>query len=60
VKAVIYVYDIQGKQIKSINLTGREQGTIIIHGSELLPGIYYYSLIADGKVIGTEKMILTD
>ncbi|OFX64954.1 MAG: hypothetical protein A2W97_03630 [Bacteroidetes bacterium GWE2_40_63] len=58
--AVFYVYDLQGKQIKSINVTERELGTIVIKGSELQPGIYYYSLIADGNIVGTEKMILTD
>ena len=57
---MFYVYDLQGKQIKSINVTERELGTIVIKGSELQPGIYYYSLIADGNIVGTEKMILTD
>jgi hypothetical protein len=43
-----------------MNLVEREHGNIVIHGSELMPGMYYYSLIADGKIIGTEKMVLTD
>jgi hypothetical protein len=59
-KANFYIYDLQGKQIKSMNVVEREHGNIIIHGSELMPGMYYYSLIADGKIIGTEKMVLTD
>jgi hypothetical protein len=59
-KAVFYVYDLQGKQIKSMTLAERGNGIVIIQGSELLPGIYYYSLIADGMEIGTEKMILTE
>ena len=46
--------------MKSIRITGREQGQVTIQGSELRPGIYNYSLIADGEVIGIEKMILTD
>ena len=59
-KAVFYVYDFQGKQIKSMTIAERGQGNIIIEGSELMPGIYYYSLIVDGMQIGIEKMILTD
>jgi hypothetical protein len=59
-QAELNVYNLEGKQLKSIEVTERENGQVIIHGSELQPGIYYYSLIADGQVIGTEKMILTD
>ncbi len=59
-KAAFYIYDLQGKQIKSMNVTERGQGLITIHGNELQPGMYHYTLIADGTVIGTEKMILTD
>lgn len=59
-KAAFYIYDLQGKQIKSISITDRGQGNIVIKDSELLPGIYYYSLIADGMQIGIEKMILTE
>jgi hypothetical protein len=58
--AAFYIYDLQGKQLKSYNVSDREHGTIVIQGSESLPGMYYYSLIADGNVIGTEKMILTE
>jgi hypothetical protein len=58
--AILCIYDLQGKQLKSIQVTERNNGQIIIHGSELQPGMYYYSLIADGQVVGTEKMVLTD
>ena len=59
-KATFYIYDLQGKQIKSFPVVQRENASIIIQASELLPGMYYYSLIADGNIVGTEKMILTD
>jgi hypothetical protein len=58
--AIFCVYDLSGKQLKSMTVTGRESGVVTIHGSELQPGMYYYSLIADGQVIGTEQMILTN
>jgi hypothetical protein len=59
-KAVFYVYDLQGKQIKHINISEREYGSVTISGNELTPGIYQYSIIADGQIIGIEQMILTD
>jgi hypothetical protein len=58
--ATLYIYDLQGKQLKSITIAGRDYGQVIIHGSELQPGMYHYSLIADGKIVGTEQMVLTD
>lgn len=58
--SVINIYDLQGKQIKSFNIKGRGDSSIIINGYELDPGIYLYALIADGKEIGTKRMILTE
>jgi len=58
-EAALYIYDLQGRQIKSIKTSGTEYGYVTINGSELQPGIYNYSLIADGIVIGLERMILT-
>jgi hypothetical protein len=60
IKANIYIYDLQGKQVKSYGLAQRETGSIVIYGSELMPGMYNYSLISDGKIIETKQMVLTD
>jgi hypothetical protein len=58
--ATLYLYDLQGKQIKSFIINQRGEGSLTIKGSELQPGIYYYSLVADGKIIDTKQMILTN
>ncbi len=58
--ADFYIYDLQGKQIDKIHIVEREYGIIVIQGSQLMPGMYYYSLIADSQIIGTKQMILTD
>ena len=57
--AGIYVYDMNGVQLKSYSITERGKGNITIHGSELNAGMYLYALIADGKIIDTKRMILT-
>jgi hypothetical protein len=59
-KADLYIYDMQGKQVKSYSTNQRDYGQITIQGGELKAGMYYYSLVADGEVIGTKNMILTD
>jgi len=58
-EATLYIYDLQGTQVKNYTINQRGNGSITIQGSELKAGMYIYSLIADGKIIGTEKMILT-
>lgn len=58
--ATLYIYDMNGTQIKNIPVTSFGNSYITIYGSELKAGMYMYTLIADGKVIGTKQMILTD
>jgi hypothetical protein len=58
--AFINIYDLQGKQIRSIAIGERGEGTITISGSELQPGMYIYCLLADKQLIGSEQMILTE
>ena len=59
-RASIHIYNLQGKQIKQINIESRGNGSVTINGYELTPGMYMYSLIVDGKEVDTKKMILTE
>jgi hypothetical protein len=42
--ASIYVYDMNGGQLKSISIPQREKGIVTIKGSELSAGMYLYVL----------------
>ncbi|MBR4594020.1 MAG: tail fiber domain-containing protein [Bacteroidaceae bacterium] len=57
--AILYIYDMNGRQINSRAITRRGNVSLTIEGSSLDAGIYLYSLIADGVVIDTKRMILT-
>ncbi len=57
--AAIYVYDMNGIQLKSYSVSEMGKGNITIQGSEFNAGMYLYTLIADGKVLDTKRMILT-
>jgi len=57
--ASIYIYDMNGTQLKSYNISQCGKGNITIQGSEFSAGMYLYALISDGKVIDTKRMILT-
>lgn len=58
-QADIYIYDMQGQQIRKIEITDRGESSITIQGSELSAGMYIYSLIADNREIDSKRMILT-
>lgn len=58
--AFICIYDLNGRQQMRLNLTDRGDVSVSVSGSSLQPGIYIYSLIADGKEADTKRMILTE
>lgn len=58
-RAALMIYDMSGKQIKQININERGKTSVNITSEGLAAGMYLYSLIADGKVISTKRMILT-
>jgi hypothetical protein len=56
--AAIMIYTLEGKQLKNIRVYDRGDVSVKISGNELPAGMYLYTLIADGKVVDTKKMIL--
>ena len=58
--ATLFIYDMSGKQLRSYDLYERGDSNLKIIGGELDAGMYFYSLVADGNLIGTKQMILTD
>jgi len=56
--AFIYIFNMQGALIKS--LPAGVVGSLAIEASELAPGMYIYSLIADGKEVDSKRMIVTE
>lgn len=58
-KADMYIYDMNGHQIESIAITKRSEVSLTVAGNSLDAGIYFYSLITDGTIVDTKRMILT-
>lgn len=58
--AMICIYDMNGSQLKCYNLDTSGVGVVTIDGSELRAGMYMYSLLVDGKLIDTKRMVLTE
>jgi len=57
--ATVMIYNLEGKQLKAIQVPDRGDVEVKISASELSAGMYLYSLIADGKVVDTKRMVLT-
>lgn len=56
--AFVYVYDLQGKKVQQVNITARGKQTVQLDATDLSDGMYLYSLITDGKVVDTRRMIV--
>ena len=58
--ATLFIYDMSGKQMKQTDISDRGNISIEVTSEGLIPGMYLYSLIADGNVISTKRMILVN
>ena len=58
-KASIFIYDMSGKQIQNIAVSERGETNITVYASDLTAGMYIYTLVVDGKVAVTRRMIVS-
>jgi hypothetical protein len=58
--AMIYIHDMNGKPVKEFDNLGAGEGEISIKGSELKAGLYYYTIVVNGEVVDTKRMLLTE
>lgn len=56
--AFIYVYDLTGKKLQQVDIAARGKQAVTLNAATLTDGMYLYSLIADGKVVETRRMIV--
>ncbi|MDR1372934.1 MAG: tail fiber domain-containing protein [Dysgonamonadaceae bacterium] len=56
-EAAVYISDLSGKLLKTLPATN--SGVIVLEGSDLKAGIYTCSLVVNGVIIDTKKMLLT-
>lgn len=60
VQAFLKITGTKGETIKTILLNAKGNGSISLSYEGLAGGVYYYSLIADGKLIDTKKMVIAN
>lgn len=57
--ACIYIYDLQGAQLRSIPAQGRGENQVTLTAQDLKAGMYIYALVADGVLVDSKQMIIT-
>jgi hypothetical protein len=57
--AVMNITDMNGNRIKTATLTAQGKGQLVLEAGQLPSGAYQYSLMVNGKLIDTKKMVLT-
>ena len=58
-QANLIIYNMEGKELKNIQVNERGNTSSKISRNDFGAGIYLYALIADGKVVDTKRLILT-
>ncbi len=56
-KAQIIFFNTNGQVIQTVDIKTRGKGKVNVFASDLSSGLYNYSLIADGKIIDSKKMV---
>jgi hypothetical protein len=56
--SLLIVYDSYGQKVKQINNFSGQK--ITLHLEDLSSGLYYVNLLQEGKIIATDKLIITD
>jgi hypothetical protein len=55
--AQMLFYDSSGKLIKTVDIAKKGKGVLNVFANDLSSGVYSYSLVVDGKVTDTKKMM---
>lgn len=58
--AMIVISDLNGKQVKRVDIKDAQQKEVVIHAGSMAAGTYNYSLVCNGKWIDTKKMMIIE
>lgn len=58
--AQLHICNMTGTLLKTIDVNQKGTGSVIISGNEFKPGMYLYSLVCDGSIVDTKRMLLTE
>ena len=56
--AFLYVYNLNGSKVAQVDIPARGATSITLSAATLSEGMYLYSLVVDGKIVQTRRMIV--
>lgn len=56
--AFLYVYNLNGSKVAQVDIPARGATSVTLSAATLSEGMYLYSLVADGKIVQTRRMIV--
>ncbi|MFN8117805.1 MAG: tail fiber domain-containing protein [Bacteroidia bacterium] len=56
-KAQLIFFNSNGQVIQTVDIKTRGKGKVNVFAADLSSGLYHYSLVADGKVVDSKKMV---
>lgn len=56
-KAQLLFFNANGQIIQTVDIKTRGKGKVNVFASDLSSGLYHYTLVADGKVVDSKKMV---
>lgn len=59
ISASIIVTDLNGQQLLSFNELSDSKGSVSISNEDLYSGVFLYSLVLDGEIVDTKRMVVT-
>ena len=58
--AYLIICTLSGKQVAKYAVQESEKGSLRINLASVAPGIYFYTFIADGNILGSKRLIIAD
>lgn len=58
--AFISITDLNGKQLKSLPIATKDESTVTLKANELYAGIFVYTLVADGNIVDSKRMVIVE
>ena len=59
-KAYMAIYDLTGKQLSTLAITEKGASQITLTAEKFAAGIYIYSIVGDGKILDSKRMVIAD
>lgn len=58
--AFITITDLAGKQIKTLSIATKGESFVTVKANELYAGLFAYTLVVDGNIVDTKRMVIVE